>query len=60
MRFDGHHLSLNWTAVPDKSLSVTPLLRLAVPIAEALERETILHAVAIQLVTRDEPPRSAS
>jgi hypothetical protein len=25
MRFDGHHLSLNWTAVPDAALSVTPL-----------------------------------
>jgi hypothetical protein len=25
MRFDGHHLSLNWTAVPDAPLSVTPL-----------------------------------
>lgn len=25
MRFDGHHLSLNWTAKPDAPLSVTPL-----------------------------------
>ncbi len=25
LRFDGHHLSLNWTAVPDAPLSVTPL-----------------------------------
>ena len=25
MRFDGHHLSLNWTAVPGAPLSVTPL-----------------------------------
>lgn len=25
LRFDGHHLSLNWTAVPDQALSVTPL-----------------------------------
>ncbi|MCG8588757.1 MAG: DUF3500 domain-containing protein [Proteobacteria bacterium] len=25
MRFDGHHLSLNWTSVPDEPLSVTPL-----------------------------------
>jgi hypothetical protein len=25
MRFDGHHLSLNWTAIPGAPLSVTPL-----------------------------------
>lgn len=25
LRFDGHHLSLNWTAVPGAQLSVTPL-----------------------------------
>jgi hypothetical protein len=25
MRLDGHHLSLNWTALPDAPLSVTPL-----------------------------------
>jgi hypothetical protein len=25
MRFDGHHISLNWTAVPGAPLSVTPL-----------------------------------
>ena len=25
MRFDGHHLSLNWTAIPSNPLSVTPL-----------------------------------
>lgn len=25
MRFDGHHLSLNWTVVPGQPLSVTPL-----------------------------------
>ncbi len=25
MRFDGHHLSLNWTAIPDAPLSATPL-----------------------------------
>ena len=25
MRFDGHHLSLNWTATPGRPLSVTPL-----------------------------------
>ena len=25
MRFDGHHLSLNWAAIPDAPLSATPL-----------------------------------
>lgn len=25
LRFDGHHLSLNWTALPGEALSVTPL-----------------------------------
>lgn len=25
MRFDGHHLSLNWTVVPGKPISVTPV-----------------------------------
>jgi len=25
LRFDGHHLSLNWTAIPDAPLSATPL-----------------------------------
>jgi hypothetical protein len=40
MRFDGHHLSLNWTAVPDAPLSLTPLFLGGQPreVPEGLER----------------------
>jgi hypothetical protein len=40
MRFDGHHLSLNWTAVPGAPLSVTPLFLGGQPreVPEGLER----------------------
>jgi len=40
LRFDGHHLSLNWTVVPGRPLSVTPLFLGAQPrvVPEGLER----------------------
>jgi len=40
MRFDGHHLSLNWTAVPGEALSVTPLFLGGQPrvVPEGLDR----------------------
>ncbi|MGH0032074.1 MAG: DUF3500 domain-containing protein [Myxococcota bacterium] len=40
MRFDGHHLSLNWTAVPGEALSVTPLFLGGQPrvVPDGLER----------------------
>ncbi len=40
MRFDGHHVSLNWTAVPGAPLSVTPLFLGGQPreVPEGLER----------------------
>ncbi len=40
MRFDGHHLSLNWTSVPGAPLSATPLFFGAQPrvVPEGLER----------------------
>ncbi len=40
MRFDGHHLSLNWTAVPGAPLSLTPLVLGGQPreVSEGLER----------------------
>lgn len=40
LRFDGHHLSLNWTALPGEPLSVTPLFLGGQPreVPEPLER----------------------
>ena len=56
MRFDGHHLSLNWTAIPGAPLSVTPLFLGGQPreVPEGLERAGLRvlaaeedHAVAL-------------
>jgi hypothetical protein len=40
LRFDGHHFSFNWTAVPGKALSVTPIFWGGQPrvVPEGLER----------------------
>jgi len=57
LRFDGHHLSLNWTWVPDKPLAVTPVFWGGQPraVPEELERSGLRvlleeESVAIGLI----------